>query len=264
MANVLKVESVDSDGKAVSLVVKKPTQKHLNQAQLYCAKQFKLACEQGLCFRTKLEDYLIQQGKWSEETKVRLAELEKDLTSMTLSLKTKKDADGNVLKLSEGRKMAISMAQKRAEWVILRTKLKENDVFTVEGHVDNAKFDYLVSLCTFNDAGDRVFNTVDDYLDKSEEPYAYSAAEALSRLLYQQDDDWLKKLPENEFLINYKFVNQDLRYINKDGKLVNAGGHLVNQDGELIGENGELVDVDDKILSNEKIDFIDDVYTDVV
>lgn len=262
MAKSTRVESKDAEGNDIVLVVKKPTQKELTKAQIYSSKMFKQACEAGMCFRSKLEDYLIEEGEWSDELRARANLLESELFKDIQCLTKAKKADGSKMKLSEGRELAVLIKRKRLELIILRTKLREHDAFTVEGYVENARFDYLVHLCTFDKEGVLLFETVDDYLEKSEEPYANAAATALSKLMYQTDDDWEKKLPENEFLLKHKFINDEMRYIDKNGNFVDAAGRKINKDGELINENGEPIDEAGNVVvvEQETAEFIDDVF----
>ncbi len=262
MAKSTRVESKDAEGNDIVLVVKKPTQKELTKAQIYSSKMFKQACEAGMCFRSKLEDYLIEEGEWSDELRARANLLESELFNDIQCLMKAKKVDGSKMKLSEGRELAVLIKRKRLELIILRTKLREHDAFTVEGYVENARFDYLVHLCTFNKEGVLLFETVDDYLEKSEEPYANAAATALSKLMYQTDDDWEKKLPENEFLLKHKFINDEMRYIDKNGGFVDAAGRKINEKGELINENGEPIDESGNVIvaEQETAEFIDDVF----
>lgn len=262
MAKSTRVESKDTEGNDIVLVVKKPTQKELTKAQIYSSKMFKQACDAGMCFRSKLEEYLIEEGEWSDELRVRANLLENELFKDINCLMKAKKSDGTKMKLSEGRELAILIKRKRLELIILRTKLREHDAFTIEGYVENARFDYLVHLCTFDKEGVLLFETIDDYLEKSEEPYANAAATALSKLMYQTDEDWEKKLPENEFLLKHKFINDEMRYIGKDGGFVDASGRKINEKGELVNDTGELIDELGNLVPKEEenAEFIDDVF----
>ena len=62
-------------------------------------------------------------------------------------------------------------------------------------------------------------------------------------LLYNLDPDYEKKLPENQFLAKYNFVDQDLHLVDDKGRRVDSEGRLVNKDGRYINEAGELIDI---------------------
>jgi flagellar basal body rod protein FlgG len=85
---------------------------------------------------------------------------------------------------------------------------------------------------------------LEDYLSRADDPAAFKGAQVLANMLYGLDNDYEKNLPENKFLIKYKFVNDSLRFINKDGKLTDKDGRLVDEDGRYINDKGEYIDKD--------------------
>jgi hypothetical protein len=104
-------------------------------------------------------------------------------------------------------------------------------------------FNYYVYACTYySESRKRVFETYEDYLNKNTEELAIRSAQNLANLLYGLEEDFESKLPENEFLLKYKFVDKDLRFINKEGKLVDFEGRLINENGRFIDEEGNYVD----------------------
>jgi hypothetical protein len=50
--------------------------------------------------------------------------------------------------------------------------------------------------------------------------------------------DWEKDLPENKFLVEFNFVNEDLELVNEDGHLVDSQGKLINKDGRYVDKEG--------------------------
>ena len=73
--------------------------------------------------------------------------------------------------------------------------------------------------------------------------------------LYGLDDNYEKNLPENKFLKQYKFVDDNLRFINKDGKLVDQDGRLIDENGRYINQNGEYVDKEGNLV-DDKGDYV--------
>jgi hypothetical protein len=117
------------------------------------------------------------------------------------------------------------------------------DNHTAEGQADNARFNYLISSClVYSSNKEKYFKTYEEYLSRASEPVAIKAAQVLANMLYGLDNDYEKKLPENKFLIKYKFVDDKLRLINKDGHLVDLEGRLVDSNGRYVNEKGEYVD----------------------
>ena len=64
------------------------------------------------------------------------------------------------------RELAIQIRNLRIKVNNLLSKLREHDSYTLEGQAENARFDSLVSTCCFDEDGNRVFTSVDDYYDK--------------------------------------------------------------------------------------------------
>lgn len=262
MAKAFRVESKDSDGNPKVVIVKKPTHKQLTEAQFYSSAIFNKAKNAGACLRSKLDEYMRQEGLFTKEEEDRAFELTKKLEDNIKLLREGKDEDGNKLKLSFARELAIQIRRDRLELNLILAKRREHDTYTVEGQAENARFDYLVSVCIYDEDGKQVFESVEDYYNNQDQPYASEAASKLASIAFNIDEDWEKKLPETEFLIKYKFVDENLRYINKDGKFVNSKNELVDELGRRVNEQGELIDADGKVISEvtETAEFEDDVY----
>jgi hypothetical protein len=116
---------------------------------------------------------------------------------------------------------------------------------------DNAKFDYIVSQCTFDEHEQPVYNGIDDYSNRSDDPIAFAAAQALAAMLYSLDKDFEMKLPENKFLAKFDYIDDDLHLVNKQGHKVDTEGRLVNDLGQFIDEEGKRVDIDGNLLDED-------------
>jgi len=263
MAKMVRLESKDNEGNTKVLFIKKPTHTELTEAQFYSSSIFNKAKNAGACLRSKLDEYLKKEGLWTDEDQNKVDELTFKVENNLKILKTGKHITGEKVKLSEARQLAIETRRDRWRLNLLLGKKREHDAYTVEGQAENARFDYLVSMCVFDEDDNRFYSSIDDYYDKQEELYSVEAATKLASMSFNLEDNWEKKLPENEFLLKYKFVDENLRYVDKDGKFVNADGHHVNEDGALINSDGKLVDKDGKVIEDEVIEaeFLDDVYT---
>jgi hypothetical protein len=155
-----------------------------------------------------------------------------------------------------------SVREELRELISVRTNL---DNHTAEGQADNARFNYLIaSSLVYSSNKEKYFKSYEEYLTRASEPVAIKAAQVLANMLYGLDNDYEKKLPENKFLIKYKFVDDKLRLVNKEGKLVDVEGRLIdingryiNDKGEFVDKNGTLVDVNGDYLVEFK-PFTDD------
>jgi hypothetical protein len=243
MVKSISLVSKDNAGKEVTLIIKKPNHMQMTEAQFYAATIFKKARESGMVLRANLDEWLREQNLWTDKDKQEVEELEKKIEEGVNLLKTKKHPDGQPVKLSEGRQIAVDMSLARFKLQLLYGKKQSYDEFTVEGAVDNARFDFLVSSCVYDEEGNRLFTDVEDYYSRKAEPHIAEAAGKLAAMTFEMDDDWQKKLPENEFLLKYKFVNDELKFVDKDGNPVNMRGEpIVTPVVETVDETTEFED----------------------
>jgi hypothetical protein len=124
--------------------------------------------------------------------------------------------------------------------ISVRTSL---DNHSAEGQADNARFNYLVSVCVvYNDTKQPYFRDMEDYLNRAGESIALLGAQNLANMLYGLDNDYENGLPENKFLKKYHFVDDKLRLIDKKGRLIDVDGRLIDESGRFIDEEGNFVD----------------------
>ncbi len=84
--------------------------------------------------------------------------------------------------------------------------------------------------------------------------------------VYNIDENFEKKYPENEFLLGRKLINDKLQRLDSDGnpvtedgtRRINELGQLINDDGEAIDSEGYLIDEKGERLSEKKLPFLDD------
>ena len=156
------------------------------------------------------------------------------------------------MKLSDAKEIAIKMRIARAELRELiseRIALEQN---TAESLSDNARFDYLVTRCTFYaDSGDLVYNSVEDYSTNSDSEVAFTAATTLAEMMYALEGDFEKKLPENKFLMEFNLVNDDLSLVNSDGETVDLEGTRINEFGQYIDGEGNRTDKEGNLLDKD-------------
>jgi hypothetical protein len=233
------IESKDSKGDKKTVVVRPPTSKDKNQAQLEYLKAFRQALENGAILKQKLDDHLQEQGIWDEAKQKQYEEIVKTINDGERQLQK------GGIKLQEAKEIAFKMKTARLEFRSLVAERTVMDTNTAESQADNSSFDYLASVCIIDvKKGDPIFGNMDEYRDNGDEPYVAEAAAELASKLYKLDPNYDKGLPENEFLVKYKFADKELRLIDKEGKLVDEDGKLVNEDGRYINEEGQLIDRD--------------------
>lgn len=217
----------------VTVLVKKPNRKDLNDSQIAYNKAWRKSLEEKAILRQKLNDYLVEQGVWNDAKQKQYDDYIKKINERELLLKK------GGIPLKKAKNIALELKRLRLEFRELISERTSYDNNTAEGTADNARFDYLVSVCVLDPSNKQpVFKDLDDYNERGSEDWAVKAASELANFLYNLDPNYEKSLPENSFLSKFKFTNED-------GKLVNKDGHLISieEDGteKLIDEQGYYI-----------------------
>ena len=219
------------------VLVKNPTKKDLNDSNVIYNKAWRKGLEDKLILRKRLSEHLVEQGLWSEEKQKEYEKFATDINTREILLKK------GGIPLKKAKAIALEIKKIRNDFRELITERSSYDSNTVEGVADNARFDYLVSVCILDpDTKQPVFKNLDDYEKRGNEDWAVKAASQLANLLYGLDPNYEDNLEENKFLKRFKFVDEKGRYVNKDGHLID-----IDEDGveRLIDEEGYFVAYDE-------------------
>lgn len=230
-----KVVSKNSKDEEMVFYVVHPDAQAQQNAKNAFSKAFTKALDNGAMLKDTIKGYLIKQGLWNDDKQKELESLQKSINDDVKSLK----AGG--IDLEEAKNIAINVRRNREKLLVLVSRERSLDAYTAEAQGEDASFLSLVADCTVTEKGEKIFKNVEDYMNKSEEPYAVAAATKLSEMTLGLDPEWEQKLPENRFLLEYKFCDNDLRLINEEGKHVSVDGKLIDEFGNYIDEEGNKV-----------------------
>lgn len=232
-----KTFTVALDGVDKEMLVRSPSLNDQREAQKVYNQAFTDAVKSKSVVRAKLDDLLQDQGLWNDEKQAKFTALQRELFDGEKRL-----AKGG-FSLNEAKDLAIKMKAIREEirdLISVRTSL---DNHSAEGQADNARFNYLVSVClVYNDTKQPFFSSLEDYLNRAGEEVALLGAQHLANMLYGLDNDYETNLPENKFLKKYKFIDAKLRLVDKKGRLIDAEGRLIDESGRFIDDQGNFVD----------------------
>lgn len=240
--------AIDGIDKKFSVVI--PSSEAQKEANKVYNTAFSDAIKSKALVRAKLDDVLTEQGLWDDKKQQQFNDLQNSI------LEGEKILAKGGISLQKAKEAAIKMKRDRADLRDLIAVKTNLDTHTAEGQADNARFNYLVSSClVYSDNKEPYFKGYQDYLNRAGEPVSVLAAQHLASMLYGLDSDYEEKLPENKFLIKYKFVDEKLRLVNKEGKLIDEEGRLIDENGRFINEKGEFVDKEGNIV-NSKGDYL--------
>lgn len=232
-------EIIKEDGSKVEIYIRKPTNGELTKAEKVRVKQWsKFKSDPDIMSKIQLNRYLEDRGIWDKQKEKERLTLEKSIAELQdkLTRPGKKK-----VKLSEARNTAIELRKKRIEYRDLISEKIELESNTTESLADNARFDFLVTCCTFyKDSDEKVYNSVGDYENDSTDT-AFTAAAALGQLLYNLTDSFEATLPENEFLIKQKLADKNnLALTDFDGNYVDEDFNVILKKEELNAKAPEI------------------------
>ena len=234
-------------------IIRPNSQKNENATMEY-NRVFSKALQNGALLRERLDEFMRQQGLWDDKKEDTYLNLLRTIDESTNTLK-----QGGI-KLTEAKELALTMRGLRGELQSLISEKNSMDVNTAQGQAENARFNFLLITClVYNDTGDIVFETVDEYLsDSDDNSVSLAAAENFANFYYGLDKDYEKSLPENKFLSKFKFTDGEGRFIDKDGRLTDYNGKLVNEEGRFIDEGGSFIDIDGNMVDEEGSRILDE------
>lgn len=237
--------TVNIDGTDTVFEIKATSVNEQREAQKIYNQAFSDAVKSGSIVRARLDDLLKEQGLWDDKKELQFVTVQKQIANHDKLL-----SKGGI-SLKKAKSLALEIKKLREELRELISVKTSLDTHTAEGQADNARFNYLVSACVvYKDTKKPYFKGYDDYINRSTDPVALLGAQKLASLMYGLDSDFEKKLPENKFLIKYKFVNENLELVDEKGRLVDEEGRLLDKNGRFINEDGKFVDKDGNLVDD--------------
>ncbi len=228
------------------LEIIKPTTDILDEAYKVYNTAFANAIKSKALLRAKLDDFVREQGLWDEGKEAEVNRITKEIRDSQIAL-----SKGGI-KLAQAKEIALKIRRLRNEFRSLVSVKSDLDTHTAEGQADNARFNYLVATCTvYNDTKKPVFKDLADYNSSSSQPTAIAAASKYAAIAYDLKDNYEADLPENKFLREFKFVDENLKLVDKEGNWVDEDGRKVDKDGYYINDSGERTDVDGNLVDEK-------------
>ena len=256
-----EVEVKLEDGTVKKVLVKKPSNKLLSDAQLLGAKVWTNCTRDGIMTKKELEVFMRNRNIWDSEKDQQQQALVDSISNLERELAL--GTDGKLTK-KRGKEIAISMRRLR---LMLRNLISERlslEQNTAEALSENAKFDFLVANCVYlEDGNTKVYNSLEDYSMKADDEVAYASANALAQMMYSIDKEFEEKLPENKFLKKFNFVNSDLSLVDAENNLVDIDGKRIDNEGYYLNEDGNRVDLEGHVLDSDgalalQAEYVDD------
>lgn len=247
----------------IKLVIKKPNNVIMSQAQRVGAKAWTDCVRDGIMTKKELEKFMKEQGIWDDGKDEEQRKIVQEISDLEKKLYVGGANKNSKLRASEGKDIAIQMRVKRNELRDLISERMSLEQNTAESISDNTRFDFLVANCTYYENGNKVYTNLDEYKEKSDGEIGFAAATALASMLYSVDKDFEAKLPENKFLKMFHFVDDNLSLVNDKGETVDLDGRRIDKNGFYINNEGQRVDRDGNVLDENgnyipTVQYVDD------
>lgn len=223
-----------------------PSPKVIQEASVTYSVELANCLKRGVQSRSQVLKFLSENGVWDSSKDKEESEIRKELDELEVKI-----CRGGRQSLKKGREFALRMRDLRRKLTTLISERQAYESNSAESLADNARFDFLVASCTFNENGSKVYPSYQSYVDNAQDDVAYSAASNLASIMYGLDEDYSKKLTENIFLSKFNLVDDQLRLIDKEGKLVDRDYRRINEKGHYINESGERVDINGNRLDED-------------
>lgn len=260
--NRQEFKTVDENGNDISLAILSPSAKVQNEASLIYSSAWAQASRplrdrDGKLLRSAAPLRVeIETNILSEHTDIWNDELQAKMKSLQLALLhgERKLAGGatELNTLAEGVEVANQMKKDRNELNRLLLRKSSLDDNSAESYAEMSRLNYLIYSCTvYNDSNKPFYSSLDNYYSRTNEKATVDAAGALMRLLNGANMDLLNKTPENEFLLDYGFLDDKYRRVNSDGHLVDDEGRLMDKDGNWVDEYGNKVDIEGNKINDK-------------
>lgn len=250
LINKVERTVAQEDGEDIKIYLQRPNNNLVKLADRHKSKAWNQAVQDDVLTKKELAVLMKKRGVWDEAKDKQEDEITRKIVKLEQELYT---GDGKRKpKVSEGRDIAIEIRKARMELrdlIAERISLEDN---TAESLADNARFDFLVAHCTYYENGSRVYNSFEEYNQKSADHIAFAAASALGEILYNLDSSFEKNLPENKFLDRFGLIDESLSLIDPNtGETIDTKGNKIDEEGYLLDDDGHRVDREGNKINEE-------------
>lgn len=213
----------------IKYAVVRPKMELLVKANEQRRKTFNEELESGSLLRDQLESELRKRKLWSDDREAKYQQLRTEVIEMEFKL-----AKGGI-KLSQAKDIALKMRDTRNDMVELLSSRTELDSNCCEGKADAVRFNYLFANClVYEETGEPYFpGGLQEYLVNQEDLVALHGASEFFYLI-SDTEEVDSKLPENQFLKKFKFVDEHFRLVDKEGRLTDGKGRHIDEAGNFI------------------------------
>lgn len=166
-----------------------PTAEDIRGADWQYSKTFTQCLVEGITTSAEMVDILNRRGIIGDDFEQRAQELADDLAVKIATLEQTTDID-------KKREFALLVAQAREELFQWNQRLNGPMNNTAEQISDDARLEYLTSVMTVNEEGNKIWDSYDSYLKEKSQALALRARFEVMLYLQGLNSDFLEQTPE--------------------------------------------------------------------
>jgi hypothetical protein len=192
MAEETKVDDrrtfLGSDGETEYFIAA-PTAEDIRGADWQYSKIYTQSLVEGITTSAEMMDILMRRGIIGPEFEQRAQELSNDLSENIQALEDAESTD-------DKRELAVKVAQAREELFQWNQRLNGPMNNTCEQIADDARLEYLTSCIIQDKEGNRIWDSLDEYMKDKNQTLAVKARFEVMLYLQGLDSDFLEQTPE--------------------------------------------------------------------
>jgi hypothetical protein len=183
--------TVDGDEKEFFLQV--PNSEQINKAEWHYSKVYNKALVEGVATTAEMIDILTTRGLYGPDYEKKLQELQVNIAVKLAEMHNATEDD-------KKEALAMEVANLRDELYRWNQRITGPLSNSCEQMAEDAKTEYLTSVCVFDAAGNSVWDSYDAFVGEKNQGLALRARFEVLLWLQGLDADFLDKTPENKVL----------------------------------------------------------------
>lgn len=187
--------------------IKMPTAAQQHEARRVYNRAKNAAIADGCMIREQVPKFARERGIITDEREAEIRQLEKELTELSAKL----DAGG--VELEEAKEWALRMREIRAELLVHNLVYASIMADTAERQADSARDEFLMSVCITDLYNKPVCKNIDDFIARQDDPVVIAGIDKYNELVSGLNSNFVYDLPENKFLTEYNFVDENLQLL---------------------------------------------------
>lgn len=206
------IKTVDKDGKELILYLSPPDYEITRMCDIEHKKAWAFCLKEGVKTHAALVQMYKDNGTWTEEHDAKLQSVNIELAINSVVLenlkrsKSKKDID-------KANDVALKILQLRNQAAALSELKSQPYLYSCEHAADQIRMEAYLAYATVyeDDRKKRYFTSYQDFTEKRQEQAALDIYSVYLQMITEENSEYIKNLPENQYLVSSGMLDDNLR-----------------------------------------------------